>query len=184
MKKVNVKLIEDIEKERRLEKVRKDFIAGVSHELKTPFSMIQVVTAMLQDGIAPEQNDSYLQAIDNEVEKMNILVEEMLNLAKFEFGTYQIRMEQVDISEIINRIHKQLQLSNKSLDVVVNLEACLVKGKEHLLEQVIINLFTNAIRYTEPKKSIIIDVKSKKNRIYVGIENKGAYLPEENLDKV
>lgn len=81
----------DLEKEKKLEQTRKDFIAGVSHELKTSLSVMQISASMLQDGIAPEMNQYYWEALEKEIEKMNVLIDEMLNLAKYESGTYQIQ---------------------------------------------------------------------------------------------
>ncbi|PHG52899.1 sensor histidine kinase [Bacillus wiedmannii] len=180
------KLKEDVEKERKLEQTRKDFIAGVSHELKTPLSVMQISASMLQDGIAPEKNEYYWNILENEIEKMNILVNEMLNLAKYESGTYQILKEQVDIAGLIKGINKKLQfqIEEKNLHVSLNLENSLVMGKTNLLEQVITNLFTNAIRYTDPNQQIILNVKEEKNVVYIGIENKGAHLSSDSLDKV
>jgi len=182
----NEKLENDLEKEKKLEIVRKEFIAGVSHELKTPLSVLQVSASMLQDGISPEKNEYYWNAIENEIEKMNTLVNEMLDLAKYGSGTYQIQLEPVNIGKLIKKIHEilQFQVEERSLKVIVNIEPAMVKGKENLLEQVITNLFTNAIRYTDPKQSIIVEVKEEQNTVYVGIENKGNHLSKDDLNKI
>ncbi|MED0952020.1 HAMP domain-containing sensor histidine kinase [Bacillus mobilis] len=179
-------LKEDLEKEKQLERTRKDFIAGVSHELKTPLSVMQVSASMLQDGIAPEMNQYYWEALEKEIEKMNVLIDEMLNLAKYESGTYQIQMEQAHIGRIIRKTEKDLhvQIDEKSLQIELNIDNVYVKGKSNLLEQVITNLFTNAIRYTSAKQLIVIDVKEEENDVYIGFENKGSHIAEENIDKI
>ncbi|MBL2179635.1 hypothetical protein ELI78_29580, partial [Klebsiella pneumoniae] len=127
----------DLEKEKKLEQTRKDFIAGVSHELKTPLSVMQISASMLQDGIAPEMNQYYWEALEKEIEKMNVLIDEMLNLAKYESGTYQIQMEQVNIGNLIQKAAKdlQVQIKEKSLHIKLNIDNVCVKGKTHLLEQ-------------------------------------------------
>ncbi|QWG64891.1 HAMP domain-containing sensor histidine kinase [Bacillus mycoides] len=179
-------LKKDLEKEKKLEQTRKDFIAGVSHELKTPLSVMQVSASMLQDGIAPEMNQYYWEALEKEIEKMNVLIDEMLNLAKYESGTYQIQMEQVNIGDLIQKIEKdlQVQIDEKSLKIKLNIDRVCVKGKTNLLEQVITNLFTNAIHYTDAKQIIVIDVKEEQNGVYIGFENKGSHIAEENIDKI
>ncbi|TCJ79197.1 UNVERIFIED_ORG: hypothetical protein EDC93_108156 [Bacillus cereus] len=179
-------LKEDLEKEKQLERTRKDFIAGVSHELKTPLSVMQVSASMLQDGIAPEMNQYYWEALEKEIEKMNMLIDEMLNLAKYESGTYQIQMEQAHIGRIIRKTEKDLhvQIDEKSLQIELNIDNVYVKGNSNLLEQVITNLFTNAIRYTGAKQLIVIDVKEEENAVYIGFENKGSHIAEENIDKI
>ncbi|WP_237982005.1 sensor histidine kinase [Bacillus thuringiensis] len=179
-------LKDDLEKEKQLEQTRKDFIAGVSHELKTPLSVMQVSASMLQDGIAPEMNQYYWEALEKEIEKMNVLIDEMLNLAKYESGTYQIQMEQVNVVDLIQQVEKDLhgQIDEKSLEIITNIDYVCVKGKANLLEQVITNLFTNAIRYTDAKQLIVIDVKEEENVVYIGFENKGTHIAEENIDKI
>lgn len=176
----------DLDKERKLEQTRKDFISGVSHELKTPLSVMQISASMLQDGIAPEMNPYYWEALEKEIEKMNVLIDEMLNLAKYESGTYQIQMERVNIGDLIRKIEKNLQVktNEKSLRIKLDIDDVCVKGKTNLLEQVITNLFTNAIRYTDAKQTIVIDVKEEQHNVYIGFENKGAHIAEENIDKI
>lgn len=176
----------DLEKEKKLEQTRKDFISGVSHELKTPLSVMQVSASMLQDGIAPEMNPYYWEALEKEIEKMNVLIDEMLNLAKYESGTYQIQIEPVHIGDLIQKAEKdlQVQINEKSLQVKLNIDDVCVKGKTNLLEQVVTNLFTNAIRYTEAKQTIVIDVQEEEQGVYIGFENKGSHIAEENIDKI
>ncbi|MED3324518.1 HAMP domain-containing sensor histidine kinase [Bacillus thuringiensis] len=179
-------LKEDLEKEKKLEQTRKDFIAGVSHELKTPLSVMQVSASMLQDGIAPEMNHYYWEALEKEIEKMNVLIDEMLNLAKYESGTYQIQMEQVYIGKLIQQVKKELQdqIKEKSLEIKTHIDDARVKGKTNLLEQVITNLFTNAIRYTDTKQMIVIEVIEEEHGVYIGFENKGSHIAEENIEKI
>lgn len=179
-------LKEDLEKEKQLEQTRKDFIAGVSHELKTPLSVMQVSASMLQDGFAPERNQYYWEALEKEIEKMNILIDEMLNLAKYESGTYQIQMEQVSIGDFIQQAEKDLhgQIDEKSLQIKMNIDDVRVKGKANLLEQVITNLFTNAIRYTDARRMIVIEVIEEEHGVYIGFENKGSHIAEENIEKI
>ncbi|MDA1771913.1 HAMP domain-containing sensor histidine kinase [Bacillus cereus] len=179
-------LKEDLEKEKKLEQTRKDFIAGVSHELKTPLSVMQVSASMLQDGIAPEMNHYYWEALEKEIEKMNVLIDEMLNLAKYESGTYQIQMEQVYIGKLIQQVEKELQdqIKEKSLEIKTHIDDTRVKGKTNLLEQVITNLFTNAIRYTDTKQMIVIEVIEEEHGVYIGFENKGSHIAEENIEKI
>ncbi|PEJ41217.1 sensor histidine kinase [Bacillus wiedmannii] len=179
-------LKDDLEKEKQLEQTRKDFIAGVSHELKTPLSVMQVSASMLQDGIAPEMNQYYWEALEKEIEKMNVLIDEMLNLAKYQSGTYQIQMEQFFIGRMIHQVQNNLhvQIHEKSLQIKTNIDDVCVKGKANLLEQVITNLFTNAIRYTNTGQTIVIEVKEEEYGVYIGFENKGSHITEENIEKI
>ncbi len=179
-------LKDDLEKEKQLEQTRKDFIAGVSHELKTPLSVMQVSASMLQDGIAPEMNQYYWGALEKEIEKMNVMIDEMLNLAKYESGTYQIQLEQVHIGNLIHQVEKDLhcQIDEKALQIKTNIDDVCVKGKANLLEQVITNLFTNAIRYTDSGQTIVLVVNEEEHDVYIGFENKGSHIKEEDIEKI
>jgi len=86
-------LEQDIEKERKLENTRKEFISGVSHELKTPLSIMKSCISILKDGVAEHKKEYYFQAMEREVDKMDTLILDMLELAKFESGTYKMKMD-------------------------------------------------------------------------------------------
>ncbi|HDR8244585.1 TPA: HAMP domain-containing protein, partial [Bacillus cereus] len=86
-------LEQDIEKERKLENTRKEFISGVSHELKTPLSIMKSCISILKDGVAEHKKEYYFQAMEKEVDKMDMLILDMLELAKFESGTYKMKID-------------------------------------------------------------------------------------------
>ena len=88
-----LRLEQDIEKEKRLENTRKEFISGVSHELKTPLSVIQSCLAIMKDGVASHKRDYYFKAMEDEVKRMDLLIVDMLELAKYESGTYTMDMD-------------------------------------------------------------------------------------------
>ncbi|PGM96914.1 sensor histidine kinase [Bacillus cereus] len=179
-------LEQDIEKERKLENTRKEFISGVSHELKTPLSIMKSCISILKDGVAEHKKDYYFQAMEKEVDKMDILILDMLELAKFESGTYNMKMDSFYIDGVIEEICEQLsaEIEKKELSVHKHICPAEVIGNQNRIEQVIVNFITNAIRYTPEKEDIIISVIDEKNRIEVCIENKGAHIEEEQLDKI
>ncbi|OOR10572.1 two-component sensor histidine kinase [Bacillus cereus] len=179
-------LEQDIEKERKLENTRKEFIAGVSHELKTPLSIMKSCISILKDGVAEHKKDYYFQAMEKEVDKMDILILDMLELAKFESGTYNMKMDSFYIDGVIEEICEQLssEIEKKELSVHKHICPAEVVGNQNRIEQVIVNFITNAIRYTPDKEDIIISTIDEKNYIKVCIENKGAHIEEEQLDKI
>ncbi|SCC60741.1 sensor histidine kinase [Bacillus mycoides] len=179
-------LEQDIEKERKLENTRKEFISGVSHELKTPLSIMKSCISILKDGVAEHKKDYYFQAMEKEVDKMDILILDMLELAKFESGTYNMKMDSFYIDGVIEEICEQLssEIEKKELSVHKHICPAEVVGNQNRIEQVIVNFITNAIRYTPEKEDIIISVIDEKNRIEVYIENKGTHIEEEQLDKI
>ncbi|PEM21723.1 two-component sensor histidine kinase [Bacillus toyonensis] len=179
-------LEQDIEKERKLENTRKEFIAGVSHELKTPLSIMKSCISILKDGVAEHKKDYYFQAMEKEVDKMDILILDMLELAKFESGTYNMKMDSFYIDGVIEEICEQLssEIEKKELSVHKHICSAEVMGNQNRIEQVIVNFITNAIRYTPNKEDIIISTIDEKDRIKVCIENKGTHIEEEQLDKI
>lgn len=179
-------LEQDIEKERKLEKTRKEFISGVSHELKTPLSIMKSCISILKDGVAEHKKDYYFQAMEKEVDKMDILILDMLELAKFESGTYNMKMDSFYIDGMIEEICEQLssEIEKKELSVHKHICPAEVVGNQNRIEQVIVNFITNAIRYTPNKEDIIISAIDEKNHIKVCIENKSAHIEEEQLDKI
>ncbi|PGU00940.1 MULTISPECIES: sensor histidine kinase [Bacillus] len=181
-----VQLEQDIEKERKLEKTRKEFISGVSHELKTPLSIMKSCISILKDGVAEHKKEYYFQAMEREVDKMDTLILDMLELAKFESGTYKMKKDSFYIDTVIEDICEYLSvdIEKKELCVHKNIRSFEVIANQGRIEQVIVNFITNAIRYTPNKEDIIISTIDEKDRIKVCIENTGTHIEEEQLDKI
>lgn len=179
-------LQQDIEKEKQLENTRKEFISGVSHELKTPLSIMKSCISILEDGVASNKKDHYFKAMANEVDKMNILIVDMLELAKFESGTYKMEMDNFYIDQIIEYICEQLDIdiTNKQLHVHKQLSSIMVVANQHRIEQVLTNFMTNAIRYTTENNNIMVSTIEENERIKVCVENQGAHIMETHLEKI
>lgn len=179
-------LQQDIEKEKQLERTRKEFISGVSHELKTPLSVMKSCISILQDGVAVQKTDHYFEAMNKEVDKMNVLIVDMLELAKFESGTYKMEMDAFSIDRLIEEICEKLSLefSSKRLQVHIELVSIDVMANQNRIEQVITNFLTNAIHYSPEDEHIYVTVHEERERVKVCIENKGAHIPEDQLAKV
>lgn len=179
-------LQKDIEKEKQLESTRKEFISGVSHELKTPLSVMKSCISILKDGVASHKKDHYFEAMEKEVDKMDLLIVDMLELAKFESGTYTMKMDAFYIDKLIEEICENLspQFSKKNLHLHTELPAVEVIANQHRIEQVITNFLANAIRYTPEQEQIIISVMEEQERVQVCVENKGAHIPPEQLSKI
>ncbi|MBK3497346.1 HAMP domain-containing protein [Viridibacillus sp. YIM B01967] len=179
-------LQQDIEKEKQLENTRKEFISGVSHELKTPLSIMKSCISILEDGVASNKKEYYFKAMSKEVDKMDMLIIDMLELAKFESGTYKMEMDVFYIDEIIEYICEQLasDMTKKQLHVHKQLSKINVVANQFRIEQVITNFITNAIRYTPENENIIVSVIEENERAKVCIENKGAHIEPEHLEKI
>ncbi|MFC4619249.1 sensor histidine kinase [Camelliibacillus cellulosilyticus] len=180
------RLHQDIEKEKQLEDTRKAFISGVSHELKTPLSIMKSCMSILKDGVASHKKDYYFEAMAKEVDKMNVLIVDMLELAKYESGTYKMKMDVFYIDKIIEPICDRLgpEFAKKQLMMRTNLKAIEVVGNQHRIAQVVTNFITNAIRYTPEKEAIIISTIEEKDQVKICVENKGVHISPDQMDKV
>lgn len=182
----NTKLQQDIERERQLEKTRKEFISGVSHELKTPLSVIRSFAEGIKDGVSKDTT-YYTDVILEETENMNRLIVEMLELAKLESGTYKLEMTTFSIGELVQQVYTKLlfSLEEKHLQVDINLDPSIyVEANRNRIEQVVVNLLSNAIRYTPNGKEIKIRVIEVEEKVRIEIENTGNPIPEESLEKI
>ncbi|RBP30156.1 MULTISPECIES: sensor histidine kinase [Bacillus] len=179
-------LQQDIEKEKQLENTRKEFIAGVSHELKTPLSIMKSCISILEDGVASNKKEYYFKAMSKEVDKMDMLIIDMLELAKFESGTYKMEMDVFHIDEMIDYICEQLtsDITAKQLHVHKQLSKIEVVANPHRIEQVVTNFITNAIRYTPEHENIIISTIEENERVKVCVENKGTHIAPEHVEKI
>ncbi|MEK7017416.1 MULTISPECIES: sensor histidine kinase [Bacillus] len=182
----NTKLQQDIERERQLEKTRKEFISGVSHELKTPLSVIRSFAEGIQDGVSKDTT-YYTNVILEETDNMNRLIVEMLELAKLESGTYKLEMSTFSIGELIQQVYTKLLFSmeEKHLQVDIHSDSSLfVKANRSRIEQVVVNLLSNAIRYTPDGEKIHVSVVETEDTVKIEIENTGNPIPEESLEKI
>ena len=161
-----VLVLSDITALRRLETVRRDFVANVSHELRTPTTVIQANAETLMDGAIddPEVAESFLRGIFRNAQRLARLVSDLLDLSRIESGTYHMRREPVHIREVLERVVDTLadQLIAKSIKIKLKLDA--VNPQPDLytdagaLEQIFTNLIENAVHYSDERASVSVKV--------------------------
>ncbi|MBB6215317.1 signal transduction histidine kinase [Anaerosolibacter carboniphilus] len=184
----NEKLKVEIEKERSLEKMRKEFVSSVSHELKTPLGIMKGYAEGLKDGIAEEKKEYYLEVILDEIGKMDVLVLDMLELSKLESKAYQLKKQNFSIhsliDEVAHRFIQQVQKKGLRLKHIYEEDECWCYGDMWRIEQVIVNLLSNAIRHAPVEGNIHIYIKTREDQVVIGIENEGQPIPEEKMDRI
>lgn len=189
LKTANEQLKGDIEKEKQLEKMTKEFIASVSHELKTPISLIEGYAEGLKDGI-PKGDDIayYLDVIIDESKNMNSLVCDMMDLSQLESGNFKLNMSEFNVFELITSIYKKhinsINDRHLTLNISSTMKNIIVCGDPYRIEEVMNNLISNAIRHTPVNKTIAITLKTVEGRISVEIENEGAFIGSEDLERI
>ena len=185
----NAKLELDIEKERNLEVMRKDFIASVSHELKTPIGIIEGYAEGIKDGIVDTENAIlYLETIIDESKKMGVLVSNMLELSKLESGVIKPRLEVFNINRLIKKVVNihSLIASESSLNLVFkeNTEYSYVFADPFQMEQVLTNLITNALKYTPKGNDIIVSISEQTPNYIISVLNTGTSIDSSEIDKL
>ncbi|MBX5436160.1 MAG: HAMP domain-containing protein [Alicyclobacillaceae bacterium] len=182
-----VAVLRDVTEERRLDRLRKDFLANVSHELRTPLSMMQGYTEALLDefGDDPVQRRELTQIIHDETMRMKRLVNDLLDLAQLESGQFQLSLCEVELVSLAHRVHRKFQTLAAERGVDLNLAACteavVVLGDADRLEQVLTNLLDNALRHTPAAGLVAVDVDRLDSHARIRVADTGSGIPEEDL---
>jgi signal transduction histidine kinase len=189
----NEKLKADIENEKRLERLRREFVASVSHELKTPISLIGGYAEGLRDDIVQgERREEYLDVIVEETERMASIVKDMLDLSQLEAGKYNLHKEPFRIGALAGSLTDKMFVELKKRVVcAVELESAdaIVYGDEFRIGQVLTNLLGNAIKHTPEGGKIRISteegpgsgVPGANGTVRIEVYNDGDPIPEADL---
>ena len=183
--KVNKKLMEDIENEKRLDKLRKEFIASVSHELKTPIAIIQGYAQGLMENIAETEEDRnfYCEIIVEESLKMDSLVKELLLITQMESGYFKIEKEEVDLYQMIKDIRDKY--SSKSREIkYIGKKNIFAYCDEKYIDRVLENLVVNALKYSTGDREVTITVDDIENKYKIIISNESENLSEDDLENI
>jgi two-component system, OmpR family, sensor histidine kinase ResE len=183
-----VAVLRDMTEERRLDKLRKDFIANVSHELRTPIAMLQGYSEAIIDDIAStdEEKKEIAQVIYDESLRMGRLVNDLLDLARMEAGHITLNYEEVNLNQFVERIVRKFQGLAKEKSIHLSVKHVNDTNKSFPLdpdriEQVLTNLIDNAIRHTNENGIVTVIVEYAENGIKIDVQDSGAGIPEEDL---
>ena len=180
----------DITELKRLEEIRKDFVANVSHELRTPISSIKGYAETLLDGKVDNEDTvkEFLSIIYQDSNRLANLIDDLLDLSKIESGKMKLEFEPLEILPIVNRCVNVLGKSakDKSLSVKLDIPTNLLKilGDHKRLSQVFLNLLDNAIKYTPEGGSITVNATSKEKIVQVDISDTGIGISEKDLPRI
>ncbi len=182
----NEELQKDIEQKIKVDEMRKDFIANVSHELKTPIALIQGYAEGLTEGMAedPESRDYYCEVIMDEANKMNKMVRQLLTLSALEFGNDVPVMERFDLTELVRGVINSAGILIQQKGADVQLEdsgAVFVRADEFKIEEVVTNYLNNALNHLDGERRIVITVEDNGEEALVTVFNTGQNIPAEDL---
>lgn len=189
LKTVNNELRKDIAAKKQIDEMRKEFLANVSHELKTPIALIKGYAEGLVEGISddPESRAYYCSVIADEAEKMNRMVQKLMTLNQLEFGMDVINMERFDIAELIKNCIQTLEvlLDKSEIEITCNIpDSVYVWGDVFKTEEVVRNYLTNAINHCEGDHKIVIGIQEKDSDYRITVFNTGRPIPEDSMPRI
>lgn len=172
-----------------LEDMRRSFIANVSHELRTPMTSIKGFIEGILDGvIPPEKQRDYLLIVKEESERLNRLVNDLLDLARMESGELNLTYKVFNINELLRRcvIKMESLIVSKDLQVEANFEEedMYVNADPDAIERVVLNLIHNAVKFTPEGGKITILDMYQKDKVHISIEDTGIGIDREELDRI
>lgn len=184
----NEKLKIDITKERELEQKKIEFFSGISHELKTPITIIKgQLQGMLYDVGRYKDHKTYLAQSLKNIERLEDIVQELLTISRLETPEYRCIKQNFNLSKMINdriNMHEDLFIK-KEMNVIKNIGPnFFYLGDLQLIQKVIDNLISNALIYSPAGNSIFVSLEKSQNIILFSIENTGVHIPDNSLSKV
>ena len=183
-------IIQDITKQQKLDNMRKDFVANVSHELRTPLTSIKGYTEALIDGGMSDLKivNKFLSVIDSETNRMIRLINDLLQLTRIDNNKIKWNKREMDLNKLVEFIVYKMDISMKekelSCKVNLNKNISTVFIDKDRIEQVIINILSNSIKYTLNKGKIKVSTGEEKDYVKVEIEDTGIGIPKEDLPRI
>ena len=177
-------------RERKLSNLKSDFVANVSHELKTPLSLVRMFGELLQSGRADtdEKRAQYLQIVVNESERLGALIENVLDFAKVERGKAAYEFTDGDVGVVVARAVEACRLRAERESVTVHFSVAedlpLAWLDERAIEIAVINLVDNAVKYAKDGGQVRVDVEHTAGRVEIRVSDRGAGIASEDRKRI
>ena len=183
-------VFQDITESQRLEDMRREFVANVSHELKTPITTIKSYSETLLCGALEDKelSKSFVEVIENEADRMSSLVKDLLQLSHMDYEKVVWEMHHLDLREIVTdsvrKLEVHFQNKNQKLNMQISDEAVPIYADRGKIQQVIINLLTNAIKYTPENGNIRISAQVVDKNAIFEVQDSGIGIPKEDIKRI
>ena len=183
-------VIHDVTQQKKSDELRREFVANVSHELRTPITNIRSYAETLVDSedMPADMEKNFLRVIVNESDRMTKIVQDLLTLSRFDSGKADLNFESFSFSLSVKNIYEAMLLEAKksglemSLEVENNLPD--IFGDKSRIEQVLLNILSNAVRYTPEGGSISVRAGRSKNTVWMEVADTGIGIPPEDLPRI
>ena len=183
-------LVQDLTHIRRLETVRRDFVSNLSHELRTPLASLKALAETLQDGALedPPAARHFVDQIQIEVDALTQMANELLELSKIESGRFSLSLSPVAPCDLLNsasrRMHVQAERANINLRVECADDLPNVQVDAQRLEQVLVNLIHNAVKFTRPGGEVVLSAEPASGGVRFGVRDTGIGIPAEEVPRI
>lgn len=184
----SVLVLYDITEFKKLENMRKDFVANVSHELKTPITSIKGFAETLANGAIhnEERREEFVQIIYDESSRVQLLIEDLLTLSRLEHDGFYLHITKTNMSELVESIRPMLVLKSdeKSIHLNIAVEEIEANIDRKKIKQVILNLVNNAISYTGETGQVCLEVKQVEQALYIIVRDNGIGIDQELIPRL
>jgi two-component system sensor histidine kinase VicK len=183
-------VFKNITEQYKIDKLQREFVANVSHELKTPITTIKSYAETLLDGALEEKQiaEDFLNVINSESDRMSRLVSDLLRLSRMDYEQTKWKKEKLNLDEMINQTAKKLSIQAKNKNITMHIKT--ISDDMNILfdrdgfEQIILNITGNAIKYTSEQGNVWIDAYRENGNINISIMDDGIGIPKEDLARV
>ena len=187
-----IAVIHDVTEQRRLDDARREFVANVSHELRTPLTNIRSYTETLLDAAGELPLDTekqFLGVISSESERMARIVTDLLTLSKLDYGRMELRMTRFSLFDLLNKVANAMKLTAEDSGHTLTVEAepalPMLTGDKERIEQVVVNILSNAVKYTPAGGKIRLAAsRSGENHVHIVVEDNGVGIPADDVPRL
>ena len=183
-------VLQDITEQQKLENMRKEFVANVSHELRTPLTSIKSYAETLLDGGLQDMEtaERFLGVINSEADRMTRLVKDLLQLSRMDNQKMQFKMKIISFTQLVKNSVEKMQIEAKNKGQLLE---CFsigdipdIKADYDRLEQVVLNILSNSIKYTPENGNITVYIGKTHREVYFKVSDTGVGIPEEDIDRI
>jgi two-component system phosphate regulon sensor histidine kinase PhoR len=183
-------LVQDLTRIRRLETVRRDFVSNLSHELRTPLASLKALAETLQEGALddPPAARRFVDQIQIEVDALTQMVHELLELSKIESGRFSLDLSPISASDLLHSAARRMQVQAERARLTLRVESVEALPKVEVdsqrLEQVLVNLIHNAIKFTRPGGEVVLCAEPVPGEVRFAVRDTGAGIPADEVSRI
>ena len=183
-------LVQDLTRLRKLETVRRDFVSNLSHELRTPLASLKALTETLTDGALddPPAARKFINQIEIEVDALTQMVNELLGLSQIESGSLHLEFRSIDVCDLLRSAAERMRLQAERAGLTLQVECFQdipnVDIDALRLEQVLVNLIHNAVKFTHPGGTVVLAANAEKDGIQISVSDTGVGINPEDITRI